>query len=182
MLKNILLFLILFSCNKIKEKNINVHNFKINKEMNLITTYWREFQMQNPKYEKTKEPQSFYFCDNKKDADECAELVKGNIKQATSPSLWWFEKNEEDLPKIGDIAIVTNWNNEPKAIIKTKKVEIVTFKNITAEYAFIEGEGNKSLEYWKKIHWKYYIKEMEKYGEKPNEDMKIVCEYFETIW
>ena len=48
---------------------------------------------------------------------------------------------------MGDLANITNWNHEPKAIIKTKKVEIVKFKDITAAYAFIEGEGDKSLEY-----------------------------------
>ena len=150
--------------------------------MSLISIYWKEFQLQNPKYKNTNEPQSFYFCDNKKDADDCAELVIKKIKQATSTSVWWFEKNKEEIPKIGDLAIVTDWNNEPKAIIITKKVEIVKFKNITPEYAFIEGEGNKTLEYWKNVHWMYYSNEMKKYNEKPNEEMKIVCEYFETIW
>ena len=115
--------------------------------MSLISIYWKEFQLQNPKYKNTNEPKSFYFCNNKKDADECAELVIKKIKQATSTSVWWFEKNKEEIPKIGDLAIVTDWNNEPKAIIITKKVQIVKFKNITVEYAFIEGEGDKSLEY-----------------------------------
>lgn len=65
---------------------------------------------------------------NKKDADECADLVVKKIKQATSPSVWWFEKNKEELPKVGDIAIVTDWNGNPKAIIRTTKVEIVNIK------------------------------------------------------
>lgn len=144
--------------------------------------YWKNFQNNNPEYHSLKQPQSFYFCDNKEDADECAELVIKKIKQATSPSVWWFEINNENFPKVGDIAIVTNWNGEPKAIIKTTKVEIVKFKDITAEYAYTEGEGDKSLEYWKKVHWDYYKKEMEEFGEYPNEGMEIVCEYFATIW
>jgi uncharacterized protein YhfF len=37
-------------------------------------------------------PSSFYFCDNKKDADQCAELVVKGIKQATATSLWWYKK------------------------------------------------------------------------------------------
>mgnify|MGYP003522197573 FL=1 len=182
--KFIFLLLISFSCNKQKENSLdlNINNSKNNQEMSLISIYWKEFQLKNPEYKNMNEPQSFYFCDNKKEADECAELVMKKIKQATSPSVWWFEKNKEEIPKIGDIAIVTNWNKEPKAIIRTKKVEIVKFKNITPEYAFIEGEGNKTLEHWKKVHWGYYTNEMHKFNEKPNEEMKIVCEYFETIW
>lgn len=147
-----------------------------------MTEYWKEFQKRNINYLNIKQPTAFYFCNNKKDADECADLVVRKIKQATSPSLWWFEKNNESLPKKGDIAIVTNWEGEPKAIIKTTKIEIVKFKDITEQYAYIEGEGDKSLAYWKKVHWDYYKKEMIEHNETPSEDMEIVCEYFETIW
>lgn len=176
------MFLILISCDKLKEKNIEHTNAKPNQEMNLISDYWNEFQLQHPDFKDANEPLSYYFCDTKKEADACAELVIDKIKQASSPSVWWFEKNKEELPKIGDLAIVTNWDNEPKAIIRTKKVELVKFKNITSEYAFIEGEGDKSLAYWKKVHWAYYTNEMKPFGEEPNEEMEIVCEYFETIW
>lgn len=150
--------------------------------MSLTATYWKEFQIQNLAYQNVEEPNAFYFCDNKSDADDCAELVIKKIKQATSPSVWWFEKNNIDLPDVGDLAIVTNWDNEPKAIIRTKKVEIVKFKDITAKYAFIEGEGDRSLAYWKKVHWDYYTNEMKEFDEHPTEEMEIVCEYFETIW
>ncbi len=150
--------------------------------MGLISNFWKEFQIQNPAYQNIHEPNAFYFCANKNDADECANLVVKKIKQATSPSVWWFEKNNIDIPQIGELAIVTNWDNEPKAIIRTKKVEIVKYKNITALYAFIEGEGDKSLAYWKKVHWDYYTDEMKEFVEYPTEEMEIVCEYFETIW
>src|SRR5690606_16430085 len=117
-----------------------------------MTEYWKNFQENNIEYKNASQPQSFYFCDNKKDADECAELVVKKIKQATSPSAWWFKKNNEPFPKAGDIAIVTNWDGNPKAIIRTTKVEIVKYKNISPEYARLEGEGDKTLEYWKKVH------------------------------
>lgn len=147
-----------------------------------INLYWEEFQINNGEYLDIEQPQTFFFCDNKKDADECAELVVQKIKQATSPSVWWFEKNKEPLPKKGDIAIVTNWNGEPKAIIRTTKVEIVKFKDITPKYAHTEGEGDRTLAHWKKVHWDFYQNEMKTFNESPSEDMEIVCEYFETIW
>lgn len=147
-----------------------------------MVEYWKNFQDKNPEYQAINQPSSFYFCDNKKDADKCAELVVMKIKQASSPSVWWFKKYNETFPKIGDIAIVTNWNGDAKAIIRTTKVELVEFRKITPQYAYIEGEGDRSLDYWKKVHWDYYKREMEKFQEYPNEEMEIVCEYFETIW
>lgn len=150
--------------------------------MPLIENYWRRFRELNPEYAEVDQPRSFYFCDNKKDADECAELVANKIKQATSPSAWWFEKHHEKLPRVGDLAIITNWDEEPRAIVRTTGVELVEFRHITPEYAYIEGEGDRSLEYWKKVHWEYYANEMKAFGEYPTEHMEIVCEYFETIW
>ena len=171
------------SCNE-QEKRI-IHNKHPQPENDLkmqMINYWNEFQEQNPEYKDRNQPQSFYFGDDEKVADDCAELVVKGIKKATSPSVWWFEKNDEKFPEPGDLAIVTNWKGEPKGIIKTIKVEIIKFKDITPEYAFIEGEGDRSLEYWKKVHWEYYSNEMKEFGESPNDEMDIVCEYFERIW
>jgi len=139
---------------------------------------WSEFIQNNTEYKTYKTPDSFYFGDNEKDANECANLVVKGIKQATSTSLWWFEKNHEELPKIEDLYIVTNWKGIAKAIIRTIKVEEVPFNEVTKKYAKIEGEGDKSLDYWKKTHWNYYSREMQSSGEKPTENMIVICEQF----
>ena len=52
-------------------------------------------------------PPSFYFCDNRQDADACATLVVKGIKQATAPSLWWFDKHKENRPEVGEYHIIT---------------------------------------------------------------------------
>lgn len=147
-----------------------------------VETLWKNFLKENPHNKIKKMPVSFYFCDNEKDANECAELVVKGIKQATATSLWWFEKNNEDLPKVGDQSIITDWNGNAKAIIETTKIVPTPFNRIKPEFAQTEGEGDKSLAYWKKVHQAYYTREMEPFGEKFNENMVIVCEYFKTIY
>jgi uncharacterized protein YhfF len=108
--------------------------------------------------------------------------VSRNIKRATATSLWWFEKNDQPLPKTGDQAIVTDWYGTPKAVIETIKIEPTPYNEITPEFAEAEGEGDKSLEYWKRVHKAYYQREMEPHGENFQEDMLIICEYFKTIY
>lgn len=147
-----------------------------------VDDLWNEFIRANAEYETHKVPDSWYFCDHEKDADECANLVVRGIKQATSSSLWWFEENNASKPKVGDLNIVTNWNGTGKAIIRTTKVEQIPFNKITKEHAAIEGEGDKSLSYWKKVHWDYFSREMKPSGKKPTEDMIIIYEQFDTIW
>lgn len=154
----------------------------IKKNHKSVERLWSAFLKENPNNRIKNTPLSFYFCDNEKDADECAELVVKGIKQATATSLWWFEKNNETLPKVGDQYVVTNWNGYAKAVIETIKIEQIPYNQITSEFAAVEGEGDKSLEYWKRVHEAYYKREMEPYGDKFDENMIIVCEYFKTIY
>ena len=154
----------------------------IKKNHKSIENLWNDFLKDNPNNRIKNIPLSFYFCDNEKDADECAELVVKGIKQATATSLWWYEKNNETLPKVGDQYVVTNWNGYAKAVIETIKVEQIPYNHITPEFAAVEGEGDKSLEYWKRVHEEYYKREIEPHGDKFDENMIIVCEYFKTIY
>ena len=147
-----------------------------------ILKLWNSFILENPKYKNAPIPKFYYFCDNEKDANDCAQLVVDGVKRATSTSLWWFETYKQPLPKIGDLAIVTNWKGMAKAVIETTKIEKTPFNKINAEYAEIEGEGDKSLAYWNKVHWEYYTREMNEQGEKPTKDMLLICEHFKTVY
>lgn len=147
-----------------------------------VVDLWNKFLLQNPAANNREMPISFYFCDNQKDADECAELVIQRTKRATATSLWWFEKHNEPLPKIGDRYIITNWIGEAKAIVETTLVEQIPYDKISPEFAEIEGEGDKSLNYWKKVHREYYTREMKPFHEEFAEHMIIVCEQFKLIY
>ena len=80
-----------------------------------------------------------------------------------------------------DLNIITDWNKVPKAIILTTKIELIKFNEITTKFAQREGEGDKSLDYWRKVHKIYYNREMQDYKGEFSEDMIIVCQYFKTI-
>ena len=124
----------------------------------------------------------WHFCDNEVDANECADLVVKGIKRATSPSLWWHQANNEPLPQVGDLNIVTNWQGKAVGIIQTTAVELVAFSDISADYARLEGEGDKSLDYWKRVHWEYYHRELAGTEYKPCPTMPIVCEHFTLVF
>ena len=143
---------------------------------------WNAFISKHQEYKTKALPSSFYFCDNEKDANECAELVVKGIKQATATSLWWYNTHKQPLPKSGDLYIITDWNGHAKAIIQTIKIEQVPYREITEKFAATEGEGDKSLRYWKKVHEAYYKREMIPYGASFSEEMIIVCEYFKTLY
>ena len=146
-----------------------------------VSQFWNEFT--SLPGNGGKEMKDFYhFCDNEHDANECFELAVEGIKKATSTSLWWFEKNKEPLPNTGDFFVITDWDGTKMAVIQIIKVNLSPFNLISKKYALIEGEGDKSLDYWKTTHKAYYTREMKPFGDTFIEDMMIVCEEFRVVY
>lgn len=124
----------------------------------------------------------WHFCDNENDANELAELVVKGIKKATASLFESYAFENESIPKEGDLNIIINWDGIAKCIIKTINVELVPYKHVTEEFAAYEGEGDKSLNYWRNCHWDYFSREMKEIGKEPSEDMIVVCEKFEVVY
>jgi uncharacterized protein YhfF len=127
-------------------------------------------------------PKTIHFCDNEKDANECLDLVMKNVKKATSPSLLGLQLRNERLPKIGEFLVITDWSGKAKCIIKTTAVKLKPYFSIDENYALKEGEGDKSLAYWKKTHWDYYTRELSEFNREPRESMIVICQEFEKVF
>lgn len=178
----LIFFPFLFLLINCKSENRTNHMNEVEQNKKSVEILWEKYIDKNPENKSLETPISFYFCDNEFDANDCVDLVVKGIKRATATSLWWYEKNNEPLPKVGDQYIVTDWNGNAKAVIETTKIEKIPYNKITAEFAEMEGEGDKSLDYWKRVHEAYYKREMEPHGSVFNENMIIICEYFKTIY
>jgi uncharacterized protein YhfF len=125
-------------------------------------------------------PRTIHFWDNEQDANKSAKLVKKGVKRATSDSLLGLQNRKERLPKIGDYAVVTNWEGVAQCIVETTKVILKPFFSIDEEYARLEGD--KSLAHWKKVHWDYYTRELAEFERLPRESMIVVCQEFEIVF
>ena len=125
---------------------------------------------------------SFHFCDNEKDANECAKLVLLGKKRATASSLWSYEIFKENLPRVGDLVVVTDWNGDELCVIRIDNVVVVPFNEVTSDFAFLEGEGDQSLDYWKRVHWDYFKRELDGSIYEPQENMPVVCERFSLVF
>ena len=147
-----------------------------------VQNLWKRFIEAYPAYTNHKMPHSGNFGDNEKDAAQLANLVKQGIKRATSHSLLGLQYRKDPLPKIDDLFIVTDWLDNAQCIVKTTSVKLIPFFAIHAEHARMEGEGDKSLDYWKKVHWEYYTRELEAFGRVPRDGMIVVFERFEKIF
>jgi len=125
---------------------------------------------------------AWYFCDNQESAKKLAELVKIGVKKATASLHYWYSLAGEPLPKEGEFSVVTDYKGVPQCIIKATKINIVQFKDVTEEFAFAEGEGDKTLDYWREVHTKLFTKELEEIGKAFSQDMDVICEEFELVY
>ncbi len=142
---------------------------------------WGDFLDAHLEFASEDAPKVIRFYDNEKDADLCADLVCKETKRATSHSLKGLQLRNETLPKIGDFYVVTDWEGNAKCIIRTTAVKLLPYFSIRQEHARMEGEGDKSLEFWKKNHWDYYTRELAEFGAVPRESMIVVFEEFEML-
>lgn len=126
--------------------------------------------------------EAWHFCDNPKDANELAELTKKGIKRATASLLKSYEYENEPLPEAGDLHLITNWEGEPVCIIETEQVEILPFKEVTEAHAQLEGEGDKSLNYWREGHQRFFSDEAKDMGLDFHEDLEVVFQVFKVVY
>ncbi len=147
-----------------------------------VSALWAAYLSSSGQPLTTPMPPAWHFCDNELDAVTCADLVLAGRKRATAPCLWFFELNALELPTPGALEVVTDWHGTAQCIIRTTAVNIVRFRDVTAEHARLEGEGDGSLHHWRRVHWAYYQRELEGTQYAPADDMPIVCQYFDVVF
>ena len=69
------------------------------------------------------------------------------------------------MPKVGDYSIVTDWDGNPKCVIETTAVQIMTYSEMTFDICKREGEDD-NLESWKQGHQKFFTEEGKERGKR----------------
>ena len=83
---------------------------------------------------------------------------------------------------MGDYSVVLDSKDGAVCIIQTTKVYVVPFDEVSEEHAFKEGEGDRSLQYWRRVHEEFFKDEFREAGVSFNYQMKVVCEEFTGVF
>ncbi|UQS82145.1 ASCH domain-containing protein [Bombilactobacillus folatiphilus] len=143
-----------------------------------IQTFWQNFQQQHQV--STNKYEAWSFGANPQMADELAQLVLSGQKTATTSALETYESNEP-LPKVGEYNIILDGQNQPVCVTQTKVVEIIPFDQVSAEHAYHEGEGDRTYDYWRRVHVDFFETEYQKLTSTFNLQIPCVCEVFEVV-
>ncbi|MEI3611849.1 ASCH domain-containing protein [Pseudogracilibacillus sp. SO30301A] len=141
---------------------------------------WNEFKKVNPNA--PSDYDVWAFGDSKEMADDLANLVLKGIKTATASNYILYDLENESYPYPGLHNIILDGDAEAVAIIETTAVVVVPFDEVTEEHAFLEGEGDRSLNYWREVHETFFNKEFEAIEQEFNDNMLVVCERFNLVF
>ncbi len=152
--------------------------------MNKSDAYWRAFLATRPADDPMRNDTYVAECfgDSPALANELAALVMGGSKTATCSALWEWQAEGKPITEVGLKTIVLDGNDEPVCIIETTEVIIRPYAEVDAQFAFEEGEGDRSLNYWRDAHWHFFSRVLGKIGKAPALDMPLVCERFRVIY
>jgi uncharacterized protein YhfF len=117
------------------------------------------------------------FGDTAETATELGLLVRDGPKRATASLRSWYDDGEP-MPQVGDLSVILDGGGEPLCVIRTTAVEVRRFGDVDAEFAWTEGEGDRSLAYWREEHVRFFAAE----GRPVAEDTEVVLARFELLW
>lgn len=127
-------------------------------------------------------PESWSFGDDPEMADRLGALVARGVKTATCSMLWEYESESETLPREGQLSLLLDGQGRPLCVLETVEVEVRPFDRVDAAFAHDEGEGDRSLAYWRKVHWAFFSRRCEVLGRSPEPSMPLVCERFRVLY
>ena len=149
-----------------------------------IHEYWRSYVKSLTKESENlpAEYQAWSFGNTPEMADQLGELVREGIETATSSLARWYEQGIEPYPMVGEYSIILDSLGRPMCIVQTIELSEHAFNEVGEDHAYLEGEGDRSLHYWREVHWKFFSEECREQGWEPREQIPVLCERFKLVY
>src|SRR6478736_232218 len=94
---------------------------------------------------------TFSFGDSPALADELLDLVLKGVKTGTC----WSVRDGQQT-EIGQYWVVLDGAGRARAITQTLALDQVAYCDVTPAFARSEGEGDRTLGYWREVHRRYF--------------------------
>ncbi len=116
-----------------------------------------------------------------------AAILRGE-KTATAGLLVDYERDDDELPAVGERFLLLDNDDHGVAVIETTEVRVLRIGECDLEFARDEGEGFESVADWRAAHdrfWRSYADEIREYLGDPGwdvgDDTEFVAERFRLV-
>lgn len=122
------------------------------------------------------------FGDSPELADELIAFVVDGPKRATAGLVAEFEAADEELPRVGDHWIACDGSGTPRVVLRTAEVRIGPLISVDEQFAWDEGEYDRTLESWLRGHRAFFRCSCERLGIDFSDDIEVMFERFQVVW
>ena len=145
-----------------------------------VDAYWEEF------WRTRGGPQQEYdvcrFGSSPEMGDDLLLLVLKGPKRATACLLRDVEQGGEAMARVGGHVVVVDGSDRPRAIWRTRTVEVKPLNQVDDAFAWDEGEGDRTRRDWLAMHVRYFSARAKAEGFTFTETMPAVFERFTLVW
>ena len=114
--------------------------------------------------------------------DKLAKLVLKGTKTATCSAYELYQVENEPIPQAGDYSVILDSKDNAVCVIQTTRIYIAPYSSCSKEHAYKEGEGDRSLQYWKDVHEEFFTDEMKSLNKSFDENMLLIYEEFVVVY
>ncbi len=122
------------------------------------------------------------YAGNPEITDKLLALYFTGKKTAGSSLVEDFKTAGDPLPVVGNFWIYLDSSGKPRCILKTVLVVTHLFKDVPLEIALAEGEGNLTLEHWKRVHTDLFTPLLQQWGVRDLNEATVITEFFEIVY
>lgn len=143
-----------------------------------IADFWQRFLATTGRPLDTRQPEAWPFGDSVELANELLALVLDGTKRATAGSVADYEAEGEPLPEVGDLEIALDGDLRPRAVLQITDVRVGPLSSVDEEFAYDEGEGDRTRDYWLRAHTSFFKRVLPRLGLEFGPDMKTIFQRF----
>jgi uncharacterized protein YhfF len=112
-------------------------------------------------------------------ADEGVPLILNGTKTLTSSPFWDYP--DGNIPFTGALCVLLDGSRRPRGIIETTRVDIMPFGAITEEMARAYGEGERTVEWWRRVMGAFYRASAARHSAILTDDTPHIWEWFAVV-
>ncbi len=124
----------------------------------------------------------FSFGDSSSMATALVDLVVAGRKRATASLARWYEAAGPGAPVPGGLSVVLDGQGRPRCIIRTTELRIGPLSSVDDRFAWDEGEGDRTRDYWLAEHRKFFLRAAAKENFEMHDEIETLFERFEVVW
>jgi uncharacterized protein YhfF len=107
------------------------------------------------------------------------QAILNGTKTLTSSPFWDYPDGK--IPFVGALGVLLDGSRRPRGIVETTRVEIMPFGSITEEMARAYGEGERTVEWWRRVMGAFYSASAVRHNAILTDDTSHIWEWFTVV-